>query len=244
MLEVRDDYAAAQARGLGCGFWLLWAIVTTVGGFLGQLIAQTTVRLVVPADAPVTLVMLTLVPFGLVAGAVIGLFQGLVLLRYLKLLGWRDWILASALGGVLRWALLGPVASVLVLAMNTGYPQCNVLIPLILWGALSGAAFGLPQSFVLSRRLPETVDLGWWAWTLANAAGGIFYLPFVALSGLTGATLLAAGGLVSDDYVLRSLISMTINWLITGLITGLPLQDRLRYVKRRPFVELYSDGGR
>ena len=243
MLELQDDYAASQQRGLGlgCGFWLIWTVATTVGGFLGQLIAQYTVRAFLPADTPLPVVMLALIPFGLVAGAVIGLAQGLVLLRHIKAMGFRDWIIASALGGVLRWALLGPLSSILVFAMNTGFVQCNTLIPLILFGALSGAAFGLPQSFVLSRHLRQTTELEWWTWTLANAAGGVFYLPFVTLSGLMGAALLAAGGVVTDDYAVRALIAITLNWLITGLITGLPLQERLRRTIRPTAAHLYAD---
>ncbi|MEO5953955.1 MAG: hypothetical protein ABIQ44_15940, partial [Chloroflexia bacterium] len=156
MLEVRDDYAAAQTRGLGCGFWAIWSITTTLGGFAGQLLAQTALRGLVPADASIPIIMLALSPFGIIAGAAVGLLQGLVLLRYLKPAGLRDWILASALGGFLRWSILGPLSASLIFAMNTGFVQCNALIPLMLFGALSGAAFGLPQSFVLSRRIRQT----------------------------------------------------------------------------------------
>jgi hypothetical protein len=162
--------------------------------------------------------------------------QGVVILRYLKPVGLRDWILASALGGLLRWSVLGPISASLIFAMNTGFVQCNALIPLMLFGALSGAAFGLPQSFVLSKRVRQTSDLEWWAWTLAYAAGGLFYLPFVTLSGLTDAALIAAGGLVLDEYTWRSLLAMTLNWLVTGLITALPLQDRLRHAVRPTYV--------
>lgn len=236
MLEVRDDYAARYSKNLGCGFWLLWALSTTVGGFLGQVLAQLSVSFFVPADAPIPLVMLSLVPFGILAGAVIGTLQGLVLLRYLKLPGLRAWVLASALGGLLRWAIFGPISAALIFAMNTGYVQCNVLIPLILFGGLSGAAFGLPQAFVLSRRVRQTAELELWAWTLAYAAGGIFYLPFVTLSGLTDAALMAAGGIVTSEYAWRSLLAMTLNWLITGIITSFPLQDRLRRAVRPTYI--------
>lgn len=236
MLEVRDDYAAKYSRGLGCGFWVFWVLSTTIGGFVGQLLAQTALHAIVPENAPTVVVMLALAPFGILAGAVIGLAQGLTILRYLKPVGLRDWVLASALGGLLRWSILGPISATLIYAMNTGFVQCNALIPLMLFGALSGAAFGLPQSFVLSKHVRQTTDLEWWAWTLAYAAGGLFYLPFVTLSGLTDAALVAAGGLVRDEYAFRALISMTLNWLITGLITALPLQDRLRHALRPTYV--------
>ncbi|MGA7731440.1 MAG: hypothetical protein WCD37_09230 [Chloroflexia bacterium] len=238
MLEQqRDDYYVASQRSLGCGFWLLWTFMTTVGGFVGQLIAQTGIHAFLPEDASIPTVMLALVPFGLVAGAVIGLAQGVLIFRYLKPAGLRDWVLASALGGVLRWALLGPSAVFLLLIVDIGIAQCNALIPLMLFGALSGAAFGIPQSFVLSRHLNETTELSWWSWTLAYAAGGLFYLPFVTLSGLTASALAAAAGTVGDEFAWRALIVVTLNWLITGLITALPIQDRLRHVNRPTYVE-------
>ena len=48
--------------------------------------------------------------------------------------------------------------------------------------------------------------------------------------------MLAAGGLVTDEYAWRSLLSMTINWLITGIFTALPLQDRLRKAVRPTYI--------
>lgn len=235
MFEQRDAYAASQARGLGCGFWSLWVIVTTVGGVLGQGVGQSLIGFL-PDDASDTLNWLALVIAGAVLGICVGILQGAFLLRYIKASGWRDWILASVVGGILRWAVLGPVGFWLIRQMNTGIPMCNLLIPLALYSAVAGAAFGLPQAFALNLRLKEGNKLDKWAWTLAYAAGGVFYMPIIMLSGLAASSVAAMSGFVSSDYEVRTLIAATIYWLITGIITGLPLRDALRYVNRSTYV--------
>jgi hypothetical protein len=147
-------------------------------------------------------------------------------------------VLASIVGGTLRWAVIGPVAAqVIIPNMNTGIIVCNFLIPLALFGALAGAAFGLPQALVFGRHLRHHVELDVWAWVLANAAGGLFYLPFVMLSGLTGSALMAMGGFVTGERFWPALLAMSLNWLITGIITGIPLRDRLRYHSRPSHLE-------
>lgn len=238
MFEMRDEYGASQVRGLGCGFWTIWALATTVGGLFGQAAGQALLASILPAEAGTLQLMLFAVPAGLVMGLVLGLAQGAVLFKYLGRAGLRDWVLASLAGGILRWAVIGPVASEIVIpSMNTGIIVCNFLIPLALFGALAGAAFGLPQGFVFKRHLRHQVDLDIWAWVLANAAGGLFYLPIVMLSGLTASALMAMGGFVTGERFWPALLAMTLNWLITGIITGIPLRDRLKYHARPSHLE-------
>jgi hypothetical protein len=129
MFEQRDEYAASQARGLGCGFWAIWTLATTFGGFLGQLAGQGLARALLPADADLVTVMLVGVPIGAVLGVAVGSFQGMVLMRYLRAAGVRDWVLASMAGGVLRWSVLGPLSALWTLSLNSGFAQCNALIP-------------------------------------------------------------------------------------------------------------------
>ncbi|HET9493912.1 MAG TPA: hypothetical protein VFR15_06750 [Chloroflexia bacterium] len=237
MFEMRDEYGASQVRGLGCGFWTVWALATAAGGMTGQAAGQALITSILPPDSPTLTIMLYAVPSGLVMGTLLGLAQGAVLYRYIGLRGLRDWVLASLVGGMLRWAVIGPVAAEWTLSMNTGIIVCNVLIPLALFGALAGAAFGFPQGFVFSRHLRHQVELDLWAWVLANAAGGLFFLPFVMLGGLTLSAVMAMGGFVTGDRFWPALIAMTLNWLITGIITGVPLRDRLRYHARPSHLE-------
>lgn len=237
MLEMRDEYAASQVRGLGCGFWTLWVLATTIGGSAGYLAGQSLTMTLLPADSPTPLIMAAGVPAGIILGLCVGVLQGLVLLKYIKPAGWRDWVLASIAGGVLRWAVFGPLSALLVGIMNTGIVVCNVLIPLGIFSALSGAAFGLPQAFVFSRRLKQTNDLDWWAWTLAYAGGGLFHLPLVMLGGLALSEVLAMGSTVSADHALSALAAVAISWFVTGLITGLPLINRLKYADRPTYID-------
>jgi hypothetical protein len=237
MLEMRDEYAASQMRGLGCGFWTVWVLATTLGGSVGYLAGQSLTMALLPANASISLIMAVGVPAGIFLGLCVGVLQGLVILKYLKPAGLRDWVLASIVGGVLRWALFGPLGALLVSIMNTGIAVCNVLIPLALFSAISGAAFGWPQALVFSRRLKHTADLDWSAWTLAYAGGGLFYLPIVMLSGLAASAVMAMGSSVTEDHALSALAAVTLNWLLTGLITGLPLINRLKYSDRPTYID-------
>jgi hypothetical protein len=237
MFEMRDEYAASQARGLGCGFWTIWAFATTAGGLLGQLAGQAMLAAASPENADTLQIMLSGVPAGIVMGLVLGLAQGAVLFRFLGARGLRDWVLASMVGGLLRWAVIGPGAAALSLVMNTGIIVCNILIPLALFGAVAGAAFGLAQGFVFSRHLRHHLDLDLWAWVLAYAAGGVFYLPIVMLSGLTASAVMAMGNVVTADRFWPALLAVGISWLVTGIITGIPLRDRLRYHARPTNLE-------
>jgi hypothetical protein len=89
----------------------------------------------------------------------------------------------------------------------------------------------VPQAVVLERRLGRVTSLDGWAWTLANAAGGVFYMPFVMLGGLTPGALDVMLGVVSEARNQAALIAVALNWLIAGVVTGLPLRDRLRMSK-------------
>lgn len=239
-MDLRDDYSASQVKGFGCGFWALWALTTMAAGLLGQVTGMVVMDVVLPEGADTTTLMLVGAAAGAFMGLIVGLVQGLFLLRYIKPAGLREWVAAGALGGVLRWALLGPLAIVMTLNMDTGFPVCNVLIPLMLYSALSGAVFGLPQAVVLRRHLGEVSTLDTAAWVLANAGGGVFYMPVVMLSGWTASAALAMDGLVSSERFWPAVAAVAVNWLLSGLFTGLVLRDRLRYKLRPSFLE-FSD---
>ena len=241
MLETSDEYAASQERGLGCGFWALWILVTTIGGAAGYLAGQSFTMAVLPVDASPLLVVAAAIPAGIVLGLCVGVLQGLVILKYIKPVGWRDWVLASILGGVLRWAVLGPLGVMLISMMNTGIIVCNILIPLALFSAVSGAAFGWPQALVFSRRLRQTADTDWWAWTLAYAGGGIFYLPILMLAGLVSSAVMSMGSSVDQSDAFRAVAAATLNWLFTGIITLLPLIDRLKHADRPDFIDFGAE---
>jgi hypothetical protein len=228
----RDEYAASHMRGPGCAFWTLWALATVIGATLGQLGAQTLIRAMLPGEnPPLEQVIAAAVPAGALMGVAIGAAQGAILLRYIGARGFGEWVLASVVGGILRWTVIGPLGYLLMATMNVGIVVCNYLIPLFLYGAIAGAVFGAPQALVLERRLGRVTSLDGWAWTLAYAAGGLIYMPFVMLGGLMLGALDVMLGVVSDAQYQSALIAVTLNWLIAGILTGLPLRDHLRMSK-------------
>jgi hypothetical protein len=129
--------------------------------------------------------------------------------------------------------VIGPLGYVLLNMMDVGIGVCNVLIPLFLYATVAGAVFGVPQAIVLRRRLGLTNDTDDAAWVMANAAGGIFCLPFIMLSGLTPGAVTAMVGIVSETQYVPVLAAVALNWLAAGIITGLPLRDRLREARSK-----------
>jgi hypothetical protein len=173
---------------------------------------------------------------GAVMGAVIGVLQGGVLARRFGLDGWRDFTLASMLGGALRWALLSPLISTL-LTIRTGWKGaadvtdiCLIFLALIIFGALSGIVFGIPQAIVMKRHIGEATELDVPAWAMANALGGVFNIPFISLSGLNSAAVSAMLGVAAGEstQIDKVLIAVAITWAIIALATTIPLADKLR----------------
>jgi hypothetical protein len=48
---------------------------------------------------------------------------------------------------------------------------------------------------------------------------------------------MAMGSSVTEDHALSALAAVTLNWLLTGLITGLPLINRLKYSDRPTYID-------
>src|SRR5262245_48075775 len=135
-----DEYREAQVRGLGCAFWALWALGTAGAAVLGELVAATLLRAILQDQTPpLDRLVLAAIPAGALMGAVIGIAQATLIMRYIGAAGFRDWVLASAVGGILRWAGAGPIGYLLLSTLNTSIAVCNLLIPLILYGAAAGA---------------------------------------------------------------------------------------------------------
>ena len=232
MIE-RDEYAASHRQGLGCGLWLMWFVATTLGALLGQVAAQNIVWALVPDNTLSTIPPIWLLAAaGAVMGTLIGLAQGLVLLRYIKLNGFVEWIAASAAGGVLIWTIVAPIGEYLLKTIDLGIAVCTMLIPVIIYGTLAGTVFGLLQSLVFERQLGHVTTLDQPAWILGNAAGGIFSIPFITLSGLTGGAIVVLGGVVDAGHAAGAAAVVAISWAVAGLVTGLALRDRLRYSPR------------
>lgn len=241
MYESRAAYRPkpVRRRGLTLTLWLQWMVASTVGAVLGHVLAQTLSHALIPDfNEPNIYTVIVGIFAGAIMGASIGAFQGAVLAQRIGLEGWRDWILASIVGGAIRWAILSPILS-LLLTVRTGWKGaasstdlCVFFFAIILFGALTGIAFGIPQSIVLRKHLGQATDLDGPAWSLANAAGGLMNIPVVSLSGLNPAAITALLGVAGGELTDKVLIVIAITWAFTALATTLPLGDRLRVLAK------------
>jgi hypothetical protein len=206
-----------------------------LGAVVGQALAQLlAVALLSDFREPNFYSFLVGIAAGAVMGACIGIAQGAALARRIGLTGWRDWILASMLGGALRWAVVSPIIATL-LTIRTGWRGtadvqdiCIFFFAMIVFGALSGIVFGIPQAFVLKRHLGSATELDGPAWSVANAAGGIINLPIISLSGWNGAAAAILAGVAAGALNERIIFATIITWALIGVATAIPLNDRLR----------------
>lgn len=221
-------------RGMTFGLWVQWIVACVLGAVIGQTLAQLLAYGLVPDATEGNLYTWGVtVLAGALMGACIGALQGAVLGQRMGIGGWRDWVIASMIGGGLRWAIAAPIGQFLLLNIRLGWKgayEFNMGIfcfSTLVFAALSGAAFAIPQALVLKRRLGETVELGGLAWVLANVAGGLFSFPFISLSGNNEGLLAAMTGIGGGELTSKLVIVAAITWAVTACTTTLPLRDRL-----------------
>jgi hypothetical protein len=228
-------------RGMTLGLFVQWVAACVFGAVVGQALAQLLASaLLSDFREPNFYSFIVGIVAGAVMGACIGIAQGAALARRIGSGGWRDWILASMVGGAVRWAVLSPVIATL-LNVRTGWRSenttdiaasttdiCVFFFAMIVFGMLSGIAFAIPQAYVLRRRLGTATELDGPAWGIANAIGGVLILPVVSLSGLNDAGTAILVGVAAGALNERILITTAITWLLIGLATAIPLNDRLR----------------
>jgi hypothetical protein len=229
LYEPSVDSNDLNRRGPGCLLLLSWLIATTVSAILGQAIGQVLVGALTGGNTDLLTVATMGVPAGALMGLVLGGGQGLVLLRFIGLPGFRQWVAANAIGGVVRWAVIGPISQMLFVNIRLFLPPCGAWIVILVYGVLIGAAFGIPQAIVLERHLGHAADGDNAVWVLANGAGGILGIPIVSLTGLTGAAILAMLGPVEPGRGWQAITATAIIWAIVGIATSFPLLDRVRY---------------
>jgi hypothetical protein len=203
----RDDYAEKYRRGPGCAIGLAWVAATVLGSVVGSMIAG--LEIAHPALTGLDGAFWATV-IGLTIGTSVGTAQALVLLPYLKLKGFLQWLAATIAGRVLRSVLI-------VVLVNTLFGAGDVPlflhpILLLLIGALAGVVTGYMQKVVLEHR----VAYAQW-WVFANAA----------VSALT--TVLVWYVNPPQGY----LPIVIINALLLGVVTGYVLMDLLRHPTSR-----------
>jgi len=172
--------------------WLGWTLATAAGMLLGFLPVALFVH---ELDLGLARV---LVP--LLAGALIGLLQWLVLRGFLT--SAQDWILTGAGGWSVGFALG------LILIEFLAGSLLGALLGYLLFGAL----IAVVQWPILRREIPNI-----WPWLLANSLGwgAGFFISQVALFAVAGNILI--------DPVSASALVSAIAGLIAGAITGFVL---------------------
>jgi len=192
--------------------WLLWVAATGVGYMAGSYL----VGLISLADPMVSDLLFAWVRTILgiaVTGAVVGLAQGLVLWKYMRVPIVRPWVLATLIGGVLG-------VGVIFLFIFARIPFIFCLpLPFIIPGALLGVSVGYAQRRVLGLYV-DTPTL----WVRLNVLAGILALAslyagvFWAVSSFT----VNSNGEIPNIQDIE-LIYLVIGWLppfIYGAVTG------------------------
>jgi hypothetical protein len=149
--------------------WARWTVFMTLGEFVGFAIPAVVGALAVQrfpdsaGSGARVAVALLLVGAGTLEGCVLGFAQGLVLKRYLPGFLTRQWILATAAGAALAWAIG-------MLPSTIGDP--TTLPPIVLWlgvailGPVLLVSLGAAQWLVLRRQLAYAAN---WIWLSALA---------------------------------------------------------------------------
>ncbi|HEY0069264.1 MAG TPA: hypothetical protein VGE04_04765, partial [Chloroflexia bacterium] len=229
-IAERDAYAEAHRGPSGCALWLVWLAWVLVSFFtftLGESLGKGVESLLAPeitalpralsieqpveAGGPFNL--FASLAGGLVAGVVLAVGQGLVLLPFLKVAGALEWVAATTIGRAIGWvAVYGLSKELVKIVLDKDIVGvCLLVVFLGGTGVITGLALGYPQAMILRRRIQHPV---WWVF--ANIPG-----PFVAAF-LISVTLYVEAHNVVRDF------STPIVAAVTAAITGMALMDLLR----------------
>ena len=187
-------------------YWPRWALATVIGevvGLGGAGILAGIASALAPEDPGTPLLVLLTVAMlasGAGEGAVVGYARSRVLRRALPSLPARRWVVATAAGAVLAWAL-GAGVFMLVLPDDAAFED---YLPLMLvLGVACGTLLGAAQWVALRGHVVRS-----WLWIVANTAGwsvGLLWAFFVPMA-------------ITEDTPLALVIPLA---LLTGLRTGL-----------------------
>ncbi|MGW5922266.1 hypothetical protein ACWFPY_25035 [Nocardia fluminea] len=179
--------------------WLRWTVLVTVGEFLGFSIPAL-VATAMWDRAGIWPTALLLVA-GAGEGAVLGLFQARALHPAIPDLGYRAWIVATALGAVVAWSVAMTLARVDTVR---AWPTSVAIPALCVGAAVVISALGVAQWVVLRRYLSRA---GWWivataaSWAAGLLSFAVFTSPLwhqgqpgaqIAAIGVAGGLLMAA----------------------------------------------------
>ena len=204
-------------------FWLQWVAGTALAELAGLGIAAAAGSSVIravgePATPGYAQVFVGLaVLLGALQGALVGAVQASVLGRRLD--GLPGWVLATAMGGALTWAVgaIPGIAIGLYLppVRGPGVPDWLQLLLAMPAGILAGLILSFPQWRVLRHYLAHA---GWWL--MASALAWALGMPLVFVAAGVGwqggellSTLMVIGGLAAAGAVVGAVSGAYLVWL-------------------------------
>jgi len=193
----------AEQPSVGWGFWWLWVLLTLLGLGVGFLVGFVLGHLV-----------LGNVSVGIGIGAVVGLFQWLLLRKRIPHASW--WILATVIGLFVPLGLYGIVWLIWKVPFDLGWPMGGLG-----WAAcflVGGAFMGRLQLRVLRRRVPEPRS-----WVVYSAIGWfVSVFPMMIRPDMTS-------DLPIPLLILRNgVMSPAFGGVLLGVITGMGMMRLLR----------------
>ena len=206
-----DHLEAMLVRFLTTSFWL-WTLSNVLGHLtsLGIVLGiSAAVNWNAISQEPVTGstsdILRMLVPcsvIGFVEGGVVGLFELVVLRRYVRRALLGSWVLFTVVGGIAGW-LMGPFIGFGVFLLLGPYGA------LIVGGGVAGAIVGFAQSRVLRRDRPELAWSSSSSWIITNAVAG-------------AASLLIGGGFVGSwfGFTWSLLGDSLIGWVVSVAVAA------------------------
>lgn len=216
--------------------WVFWVIATGAGLYLGwslnlivrPLLVLGNIDMVWPLDdlmtvyynVDLTVFILLSVLSGLIAGALVGLFQWLVLRR--RIAGLGMWIPATAVGFGIDY-LLKAIYFLLRLSETSGFqePLQQPFLPYFLFATpILGALFiGLSQWLVLRREIPRS---GWWV--LIMPVGTVLSRRFAGvpplLYGDLNSWIFRLATKTSIGVVPLTKVAYPLPYLVEGIVLG------------------------
>jgi len=190
----------------GCFFVMVWAIATVLGFALSLSIVTIGER----PDLGLWQ--------GVLGGGIVGLTQGLILMRYRLGSGW--WIVANTVA----WGIAGASS---IGAIGWFAPRGLTALPSrLIYGTFDGLKIGIIAGFSQWLALKQTASKFSASWIAWNTLAWILGLAF-------GWSI---GGILRQitNLFISEVVGLIVTWTIVGLIGGIALGFSLRNACRQP----------